>query len=302
MAISPALAAGSTGSAAGSKALQCQADFTWVVKWTGSQSELQQVDLRTGRASRTIQFSQSAYYDAMSYNPMDGMLYAIQQPFNAGAPSDRKIVKINPSDGTVTHVATDPGMTAVSGSYRIGAMTSDGTTMYLRSYDSPKLVRVDLTNPTEASAWSTVDSTRYSTSDFAVNPVDGQLYGQTGSSLYRIDPNTGLTTVLGNITDPIWGDQVFDTDGNLYQIGSRGLAFKIDLTKKGSDGLAVKGAETPVFTGGDSRDYADAAGLVCPAAPGVPLVEPGIAAGAVAVGLLGAAGVYLRRRSGAQSA
>lgn len=52
----------------------------------------------------------------------------------------------------------------------------------------------------------------------AIDPTDGAFYGATTASLYRIAPDTGMTTLVGAVAMPVDKALGFNAQGNLFGI------------------------------------------------------------------------------------
>jgi hypothetical protein len=117
-------------------------------------------------------------------------------------------------------------------------------------------------------------SVNYPVTGLAFNPISGVLYGSTGNNpaataarLVTINPSNGLVTVIGSFdagpvnsggTPSTMGDLAFDSDGNLYGIGTIGgpQLYSISLTTGkatliGSSGLSsTTGGGLAISSGG----------------------------------------------------
>jgi len=90
-----------------------------------------------------------------------------------------------------------------------------GPTLYAFSPSSSKLLRL---NPdTGAVVWTAPNSSAFGANGLAV-AEDGTIYASGGGQLARIDPVSGLGTVVGAFGSGLVssGDLAFDANGNLY--------------------------------------------------------------------------------------
>ncbi len=62
----------------------------------------------------------------------------------------------------------------------------------------------------------------------AIDPIDGGFYATTASALYRLNPNTGVATLVGNTTVQVEKGLGFDVQGNLYGVGNGNNLVAID--------------------------------------------------------------------------
>ena len=219
------------------------------------------------------------------YNPADGQIYSVD--WSHGTDGFPLLRSINPATGEdtlmgpITDLRTDLGVNQYS-----LAITADGD-VFVAS-DS-ELFSLDLAtgDATFIGHFNDGDDVNPSFYSFAVNPVDGVLYGVSwiGQDVYAIDTETGSITLV----DATWNDVVgggsasltFDSNG-LAWFQNDGLTgfFTADVTDiEGTRSTAV------AFSYNDANFYAESLVIV----PGVIASEEALAETGVGSGLMGSA-------------
>ena len=89
--------------------------------------------------------------------------------------------------------------------------------------------------------------------DIAINQA-GELYGSTFSTLYQIDPDTGITEKIGHFCQSGINGLGFTSDGELYASSYDGGVFEVDITT--GLGTLIPGTES-FKSGGDIAFDAD---------------------------------------------
>ncbi|WP_159473703.1 T9SS type A sorting domain-containing protein [Dyadobacter sp. 3J3] len=161
--------------------------------------------------------------NAMGYNPTDDELW--------GSVQDNNFTDNVVGTGTIFRIGADgePHYFRIPGLYNAGynSGTIDGNGILYLYNNGGDLFRVDVNpaSPTYLTLLSKSNTASVNISDFAYNPVDGFLYAVANSAphqLYKINPNTGAVTTIGNVsggssfgTGSI-GAAYFDAQGNLY--------------------------------------------------------------------------------------
>ncbi|MFI6324752.1 DUF6923 family protein [Nonomuraea sp. NPDC050556] len=199
--------------------------------------------------------------NALAYNSKDGLLYAGRTD-QAG-----KLVLIDPGMGTVTDLAILPnatGQTLAANPFDQAGITPDGTSLFLAQTGSSRFIQqVDLTD-LSAPRFVRASTIGSGLGDFAVNPMDGKLYGATGTAVWQADAATNTSKKVADIASVTNPGAVFDNLGNLYLIGENGVIVQMDLTKPAAVGRGVVVGKTDTFTAGDATgclegaDFGDA--------------------------------------------
>jgi hypothetical protein len=179
-------------------------------------------------------------------------------PSNSAANGNYGIVAID-SAGTVFPVAIpapSPILGLGNNNYRFpaGDVTPDGSTMYVNaqvtsnaSDANRRLYIVDLTAAPVTAAFK--DKTRpagftvVNVADWAVNPIDGLLYGASyAGQIFSMDPTTSPNATMATVTSagflpggspgqPLdaYGGCWFSADGHFFAYRNRGEIYEIDL-------------------------------------------------------------------------
>ncbi|UCG54259.1 MAG: hypothetical protein JSV32_06630, partial [Dehalococcoidia bacterium] len=190
------------------------------------------------------------------------------------------IVKID-STGTVFPVAVPapapiPGIGNFQWRFPAGDVTPDGSKMYINAQVTSNASVANQTLYIYNIAAGTVDTktktfpgfTTVNVADWAVNPIDGNLYGASYTGqIFQMDPN-GTNAVITKVGDtpllpsgspgqPLdaYGGAWFNADGHFFAYRNVGEIYEIDLD------LPLPATPTIVSTqsGGPSSDYNDAA-------------------------------------------
>lgn len=181
----------------------------------------------TATADLTPLSNANMFYGATAFNHLDGYIYAIDN-----ALVGKSLVRIG-ADGVATTVGPLPELNILS-TYRAGTVLQDGTYLVYSGPGTsviPTYARINLTTGTVISSGPAPSLAVVL--DFAVNPIDNQVYGynDTTHRLTRFDPATGNTTDFGPIGPPdgLTGlpalyftatAAAFDSAGTFYVYGS----------------------------------------------------------------------------------
>ncbi len=134
--------------------------------------------------------------NSIGFNPIDGFIYGIDPnpPYT--------LHRIN-ANGDVTNLGDITGMTGLNES---GTIDANGN--YYVTGSSGNLYNVDVNTLTA----TLITNTLFATSDIAVSPVDGMIYGWRNSTdqLNQIDPATGVAVPIGS------PDAQYDYFGAVY--------------------------------------------------------------------------------------
>ncbi len=248
---------------------ECTTDSYLFMSQNGMNSPTEgvSVDLTTGTATslnNTNSFHPTNI-NAIGYNIKDGFIWGYDRPNN-------KVVRVDKNYNIISHTIT--GLPA--NSYHSGDVSSEGI-LYLaeRHIQSGKIHKVNInpssTNYLQYEGSITLNPNTYNTffnakaiADFAFHPSDGNLYAiGTDNKLYKINSNTGLVTLVGNIgislsTNPnaTW----FDREGYFYFNGNSTAIYRIDLTNPTSPNTtATSFSELTLPSEGDAARCAQAA-------------------------------------------
>lgn len=78
-------------------------------------------------------------------------------------------------------------------------------------------------------------------STLAIDPATGFFYGTSGTSLYRLAPDTGVATLIGATTLSVDKGLGFDNLGNLYGVGNQNQLSAINKTTGAASLIATLG-------------------------------------------------------------
>lgn len=196
-------------------------------------------DLSTGEMTKLADDPFEGHVNAIGYNEVDGYIWGSHNTKKGYISRIDKNQKIK-----LFKVENYDGQSAITGD-----VSFDGK-LYLRTTGT-RLDTIDLNSgsPNYLKAITTPLSTNVNSADWAVNPIDNQIYAMGSNRyLYKIDPETGSVTNLGKveIESPKtgFGGQYFDNDGYFYAYNnSDGITYQIDINKveakKFSQGRAV---------------------------------------------------------------
>ncbi|PSU32699.1 LruC domain-containing protein [Photobacterium lutimaris] len=187
-----------------------------------SQTNIYGVNLLTG-AYQTLQtdIGQKGNLNAAGYNETDNFIYA----FNT---TNKKVVKVG-NDFT----ATDLPVTGLPDSpFYVGDVANN--TYYLYRSGLYK-IPLDESDPNFLKGIKVEGSdSSMKLTDFAFHPDDGNIYAIDNKRgyLYRISPNNGSKTVLGNAgVTGTFGAAYFDASGQFYFSRNQdGIIFTIDIS------------------------------------------------------------------------
>ncbi|GEN09969.1 hypothetical protein MFU01_50060 [Myxococcus fulvus] len=218
-----------------------------------------------------LQGEASVPYNALAFNHVDGFLYAIA----SDSVTPPTFIRVD-ANGSATAVAPLVSGAANTAAWAAGAVLEDGTFLGFE-ITSNHLVRVNTS--TGATLTDVVVGTpqTFRVADFAVNPVNGLLYG-FNSATQRV---TVVNPVLGTFTDfllptlingnPSVGNSMvsafFTTAGDLYFYGTTNRDNVLANTFYSAN--LVTGALTTITTG-PATQFADGATCAFNVDPGEP--------------------------------
>jgi hypothetical protein len=178
----------------------------------------------------------------IGYRATDDLVYgvALRAPmlnnFNYG------LVKLDRL-GNVFHVSTNPEVSLIPKRFLAGDIDPNLDLMYLNTYpaSSPMYI-VDLSTLTRTEQALTL-TTSANVADWAVNPLDGKLYGADGlcnpnAQIHQLDPGTGIVNNLGNPAGlpcsnsgnaQYYGGAWFNAAGHLFVYRNNDYIYEVDL-------------------------------------------------------------------------
>ncbi|HEB36512.1 hypothetical protein LCGC14_0841590 [marine sediment metagenome] len=176
----------------------------------------------------------------LGYRSTDNLLYAIAMPLTGNI--NYGIIQID-STGAVFPFGPLTGTPLPNARFLAGDVTPDGNTFYINTYPSSTLYIVDLV--TKNVTTQSLSGGPVYVADWAVNPVNGLLYGAEGVSdviqyapIYELDPTTGVITNIGEATNlPVNGDGPeefyggcwFNSAGSFFVYRNSDWIYEIDL-------------------------------------------------------------------------
>lgn len=221
-------------------------------------------------ATLALQGSTSLPYNALAFNHVDGFLYAINSD-GVNAPNLIR-VDANGSGNIIAPLVTGAVSTALWGA---GAILGDGSYLGFE-ITSNHLVRVNTTTGATLSDVVVGTPATFRVADFAVNPINGLLYGFNSATqrVTIIDPLLGTHTdfVLPTRIDGVLSvgnsmvSAVFTSAGELFFYGSTNA--NVNLANTFYSVNLVTGALTTVSTG-PTTQFADGATCAFPPPPPV---------------------------------
>jgi hypothetical protein len=165
-------------------------------------------------------------YNALGINPIDGYMYGVRYPNGNNQP---RLVKIGVGGTNVTDLGAISGTNNGEMAYA-GCFDADGT-YYFATDDNRMLKIVNPVTTKSASQVGSTNSTLADLYDIAINPVDGQMYGATSSTLYKINKANATLTTVGNFSGSNYFAGLFFTEnGTLYGYRSDGKFYQINKT------------------------------------------------------------------------
>ncbi|NTX14734.1 hypothetical protein HUA74_41210 [Myxococcus sp. CA051A] len=213
-----------------------------------------------GTATLALQGETSLPYNALAFNHVDGFLYAISSD-GVVQPSFIR-VDANGSSDVIAPLATGAANTALWGA---GAVLQDGSYLGFE-ITSNHLVRINTATGATLSDVVVGTPATFRVADFAVNPINGLLYGFNSATqrVTVIDPVLGthldflLPTLINGV--PSVGNSMvsafFTVSGSLFFYGSTNA--NVNLANTFYSVNLVTGALTTVTTG-PATQFADGA-------------------------------------------
>jgi uncharacterized repeat protein (TIGR02543 family) len=247
------LANGVAGATDASTPFQCAPGFYQVFA-----NQLKVLNPVTG-VYASIGSAASSNYNAIGYNVLDNYIYAVR-PTGTASP---KLLKID-SGGHVTDLGTPTGVTIPgSNTFTSGDMDNSGHLIAAMTAGTLLSIKVSDNTASLITLTKSGSPTNVYASDFSW--INGNLYGLTSTTLYKIDATTGDVTTEtvtgltgeGQNFGATWSDasdELFvgsNVTGHIFQIsgkeGSSPSATKVaDGTPASSnDGASCKSATSP---------------------------------------------------------
>ncbi|MHC5144858.1 MAG: DUF7507 domain-containing protein [Planctomycetota bacterium] len=245
----------------------------------------------------------------LGFRTTDGMLYAMALKVfvegNSAQNGNYGIVKID-SAGNIFPVAVPapapiPGIGNNAFRFPAGEITPDGSTMYINAQvtndtadpntANRTLYKVDLDTLVVTPVQKTIDAGAISivnVADWAVNPLDGMLYGGapqvSPARIWQLNPDTGEMTIVpgsgaiglpnGTGTLDAFGGAWFNAAGHLFLYRNVGEIYEVDLDSSTPVGGCDTGPCPELLSiqfGGPTSTFNDAT-----ACTGAPVVFPDI--------------------------
>ncbi len=213
----------------------------------------------------------------IGYRVVDNMLYGIALASPTRPNHNYGLVKID-SLGNVFSVPTFPDIEQIPKRFLAGDIDPNTDKMYLNTYPttSPMYV-VDLSTLTVTEKALFLAGRIINVADWAVNPLDGKLYGADGrcnpkAQIYQLDPMTGIIINLGNPVGLPCSDSGnaqyyagawFNAQGELFIYRNNDYIYKIDISQ--SPPILIGEQQG----GAGSSTFNDAAACLA----GVPLID-----------------------------
>ncbi|MFV0389931.1 MAG: beta strand repeat-containing protein [Pyrinomonadaceae bacterium] len=238
----------------------CDAKF-YLVRSNASAGAMQLSNINFGSTASYADIGDLSHgfsTEAIGYRGADNYIYGIAD--------GNKLIRVG-ADGTEVQLAIVAGLPA--GVTDSGDIGPDGFLYVKPSGSNTSLYKIDVTSATPSAVLITLTQS-IAVSDFAFNPVDGKIYAANGSTLYVIDPGSGLVTAFGSATPFTDGDSNwFDSSGNYYVLkNSNGAIYVVDVGTNGSG----SGVYSII---GTASGLTRSDGAACPGASPVTLVNVG---------------------------
>ena len=187
-------------------------------------------------------------YNAMAYNPADGMLYAIDVPSGGG---DGDLLRIDPNTGVVTEIASGISQ----GEWTADINPNDG---YLYAME-PSSTVWNVYDLSDGSVVRTFNATVNpgDLSDVAFDPVTGLFWGAENGSVFSMDTDGNMTEYtasgwLAGDSGGNFGSAFADGNGNVAVIeNSSGNIYRIDKATGNVSFLASADSSSSVDGGGN---------------------------------------------------
>jgi hypothetical protein len=231
------------------------------------------------------------------YNALDGTIYVLS-PYD-GDPCT--LVAVDPANGSV--ISSTPISLTGEGTFdtcRAFTITEDG--IAYASLDDVNLYTIDLSTAV-ATLVGEVTGIPDDIVGMAANPVDGKLY-ISADDIYEVDPTTAVATLVPG-TEGLGDNGGVDFDANGVLWGTdwqtlfslsisdpAGTYEAFGLLEEGTEALFIMGPATPVVTPTETPTVTATPALAATGFDGAPL---GLAAGALALGLVAFIGARSRK-------
>ncbi|MEV6104418.1 GEVED domain-containing protein [Streptomyces sp. NPDC051940] len=237
-------------------------DVAYLYQLVNGESDLYELDLSAGTQTMA---DTDTMGPSIGYSRLDGAV--------VGIAANGTLSRWDPSTGETVYIKVSGWPTGQLSGLNSAANSVDGTLLYTRDYGTSRLFTIDIdpTSPTYGSVVATVATTDVgNVADWAVNPVDGYLYGVLNDgSLRRLNPATGAITNLG-VKVPAaqgYGGVYFDDLGNFFAVNNpTGVIYQFDLTTStAADPITAAEVKTPQRAGQTNPTTGnDAAGCLRP--------------------------------------
>ncbi|MBO9611402.1 MAG: T9SS type A sorting domain-containing protein [Dyadobacter sp.] len=203
----------------------------------GGTTTLYDVNYSSNPLTRTpIGASAASIYNAIGFNPVDGLVYGILSELGANS---NHLIRID-STGSVVDLGAVTGLPVQNTTeYNAGDFDNAGF-LYVMHNNSSSIYKIDVINKT-STATSLSPATAISLSDVAYH--NGLFYGvrNSNSQLVSIDPATGAVTDIGTAFGTgVFGALMGGCNG-IFGIANNGGFYQFDITT----GTRAKLADTP---------------------------------------------------------
>ena len=216
--------------------------FGYLIETTGTPAKqyLIQIDISSGVSTIVYSMDIPAVPDGMGFNPTDGNLW--------GYASDSSVFVFRGPVSSITYTSYPITGLPVA-AYNSGDVSYNGI-LYLYASNGSAIQEVDVnpSSPTYLTYLGALPIAPLNAFDFAFNSVDSNLYtvtsGGTTHQLIRINPTTGVETVVGTVAGlpagENYGSIYFDASGDMFiQSNTTGKIYRINSTATTSSPFAT---------------------------------------------------------------
>ncbi|MEI6329102.1 MAG: hypothetical protein WCP16_07710 [Pseudanabaena sp. ELA645] len=167
--------------------------------------------------------------NGMGYNPLDNYMYALLRGTSSsntsGVTATNALYRL--SNNAIVSLGGITGL-PIGFSPTAADFGPDGSYYVSRAGGSNELFKINIAARTATEITLNPITGTGNIGDFAYNPIDGQLYGVDGNTLFKINPVTGdFTTGPLSVTET-WGTAFFDPIGTFYAYSNGGRFYRID--------------------------------------------------------------------------
>lgn len=221
----------------------------------------------------------------LGYRPADDLVYGVALKAPMDQTMNYGLVKID-SLGNVFPVSTNPPVEDIGTRFLAGDIDPDLDVMYLNTYPAGHglnkyMYIVNLSTGDRTELPLSLPAATVNVADWAVNPIDGKLYGADGlcnpnAQIYQLDPDTGSVTNLGNASAlpcsnsgdaQYYGGAWFNAEGRLFVYRNNDWIYQIDL------GVSPPAVLSGQQGGAGSSQFNDAAACAVYDNPGPPSAD-----------------------------